>query len=314
MTMARIITVTFTSRPDEDRQFEPFQMKWRLRDHSLAHRFAKALKIACDFEHKTGYMYKRERFYNFPNGYFTRERVISLLQEHIATINKAYPGLVDHPVHQNMSQEDMNKLHTYFEIHRGPLLNPSHYYKDGTSEVKYAFDEVNLLIHRFEDCEFADNENPEGNPRFVAAFGLDGKIQRYPLEDEDYQLFDLDDHYGCLRLNYCEVGKHLIDVFNDQDHEIGDEAIKPLRYYSADFFVDFNPLHSKKAADGFYEAFYKWWDENEDKLSALGFKKHDPRNAVGNVKLADLETRVTHAQVVEEIGLRQWIGKVEISD
>lgn len=312
--MAQFITVTFTSRPEEKKQLEPFQLQWRLRDHSLAERFAKALHIACDREYKTGYMYKRERFYNFPNGYFTRERVISLLQEHIATINAAYPGLVDHPVHQNMTQEDMNKLHTYFEVHRGPLLNPSTYYKDGTSEVKYAFDEVNLLIHRFEDCEFADSENPEGNPRFVAAFGLDGEIMRYPLEDQDYQLFDLDEPYGCLRLNYCEVGKHLMDVFNDKDHEIGDEAIKPLRYYSADFFVDFNPNASAEASRNYLNALYEWWDENQEKLSALGFTKYDPKNAVGNIKLADLETKISHEHVVEEIGPRQWIGKVEISN
>ena len=114
--MAQLITVTFTSRPDESVQREPFQMQWRLRDHSLAHRFADALKIACDFENQTGYMYKRERFYNFPNGYFTRARVISLLQKHIATINKAYPGLVDHPVHQNMSPVQYEYVSVYNKV------------------------------------------------------------------------------------------------------------------------------------------------------------------------------------------------------
>ncbi len=310
--MAQFIAVTFTPRPEEKTQREPFSLRWRLRDHSLAGRFAKVLKAACDFESETGYMYKRERFYNFPRGYFTRDRVISLLQEHIATINEAYPGLVDYPVYRQMGQEDMNRLHTYFERFRGPLLDPSPYYKEGSPEVKYAFDEVNLLIHRFEDCEFADNEKPKGNPRFVAAFGLDNKIKRYPLEDKDYELFDLDEPYGCLRLNYCEVGKHLMDVFNDRDHEIGDEAIKPLRYYSADFFVDFNPKANKAASENYLKALYQWWDENEEKLEGLGFHKHDPKNAVGNIKLADLESKMSHEQIVEEISLRQWIGKVEV--
>ena len=309
--MPPLIRVTFSNRPDQ-KSLPDFQLNWRLRTHSLARRFADALKVAITHEEKTGYMYKRDRFYNFPKGHYTKERVIELLAQNVSLINQAYPGLVDQKVHPKMNQEEMNKLHTYFEKYRGSLSNPSEYYVNGSAEVRQAFNEINLLIHRFEASGFEHETNPIGNARFVAAFGLHGEIQRYPLEEEDYHLFNLDNPYGCMMLNYCEVGKHLMEVFWDQDREIGSEAILPLRFYSADFFVEFRPDFSAESANKVLEEFYRWWDQNEVKLRSLGFEKKDARNAIGEIKLADLETNLSHEAILEALSERQWISRVEI--
>lgn len=309
--MQLLIRVTFSNHPDQE-SLPDFQLNWRLRNHSLAFRFLEALRVATSLEQKTGYMYKRDRFYNFPQGYYSKEKVIELLHQNVTIINQAYPGLIDQKIHSEMNQEEMNKLHTYFEKHRGSLLNPSKYYTNGSTQVRIAFNEVNLLIHRFEDCGFAHQADPVGNARFVAAFGLHGEIQRHPLEDEDYQLFDLDNPYGCMMLNYCEVGKHLMEVFYDQDQEIGADAILPLRYNSADFFVEFRPNFHKEDAERVLSDFYRWWDEHETQLQSLGFQKYDKKNAIGEITLADLQTELSHEQLIHELSARQWISKVEL--
>lgn len=48
-----------------------------------------------------------------------------------------------------------------------------------------------------------------------------------------------------MYLNYCEVGKPLLDVFKDRDSIVGDNNIKPQRHYNADFMIKFGPSTPK---------------------------------------------------------------------
>jgi len=44
---------------------------------------------------------------------------------------------------------------------------------------------------------------------------------------------------GTVYINYCQVGKTILDIFKDND-TIAD-GIRPQQFYSADFMVKFGP-------------------------------------------------------------------------
>lgn len=294
-------------------QGETISLDWNLNRTSIALKYYKALQIAAE----TGYMYRRDRFYNFPRSFYTEDVVVDRLNKSIETINRYHPGLIQDKAYKGMSQEYMNHMHTNFEIKRGALLNPTPIYANGNAELREAFDDLNIFIHRYEDSGFSGRRLGTDIPKFYATFGISEKVRRYPMDDEDFQHFTFEQTFGALIINYCEVGKPLHDVWRDNDHEIGHEAILPLRYYSADSMIYLSKGVSKQEAEKTSEKFYNWWDENSARLSELGFTKGDPRNAVGQLPVAELDRSHpliryrSEMDIVELLSNYQWLQKVE---
>lgn len=287
------------------------QLRWRLKDIPLAKRYLAAFKIA----EASKYIYRRDRFYNFPNSWFTRKRVVNRINEALCAIEKYAPGTILDWAADEMDQLRMNNLHVYFERYRGPLARPTELYENAPIYVREAFDNLNLMIHRFEDQGFS-GRSISGDPKVHISFGLNEKVKRYPLESEDYKLYSPEVEFGSWMTDYCEVGKSIYDIWRDGDEVVGAEAILPLRFYSADALIHFGKSFSGQMAEESLGRFYKWWDQNAEKLEKLGFKKDDPKNAIGSLRIADLDREygsidgLNEEQIVNLIGRHQWVGKV----
>ena len=59
------------------------------------------------------------------------------------------------------------------------------------------------------------------------------------LSDKDIKHFTFRWISGTVYINYCHVGKTVLDVFKDHDKIA--KAVRPQTHYSADFMIKFGP-------------------------------------------------------------------------
>jgi hypothetical protein len=243
--------------------------------------------------------------YDFPNDGWTEENLVQCINDCISVINKN-STMISHTAFVGMNQQQLNTLHLYFETLRGGVLTPGTYWVSADNEQQKALVDYNVYIHRAE--EFYRHKNKPSQPRLVCTFN---DIKRKDLKDSDYNLFTFERYFGEVYINYCEVGKPLFDVYKDGDDVVTDNNIRPLRYYSADFtayFYDRDLNIIKKFEDGMS----KWWDQNESKLSKLGFIKNDPKNAMGNIPVAKLDTKDSREYIIAKLQEFNTMDRVEL--
>lgn len=246
---------------------------------------------------------EKYRLYNFPNSKWNEEKLVDEINKSIKIINDPNK-VINHLAYIGMPQEQLNHLHHYFEKLRGGVLTPGNYWLNANKLQQNALEYYNVLIHKIENFYSSNN----GLPRVVCTFN---NKERYILENHDYRHFTITRNFGEVYINYCEVGKTLVDVFKDKDVIIGDDNIRPLKYFSPDFSVHFYN-RSKENAENFLSEMNEWWDLNEKKLSALGFVKDDPKNAIGSIPVAMLDTSLSRQEIIELISNFTVLDKIEI--
>lgn len=256
---------------------------FKLRNNSTSERYGKLLATVS---HKENLIANPRRTYNFPNDVRNCAWISQKILECIQTINAWQPTIEPFEPSPTLTQDHLNYLHSRFEKLRGSVKQPAEFYLSSPPEIKAALHTLNLLIHRYEDrARVETTPRPEDFARMVVTFFSKWKSELLP---EDYFLFTLQTKWGCWYLDYFELGKPLIDVFHDNDHLVGDDNIRPLREMGANAMVSFSKTMSRDALKDYYRKFSEWWDLNEQRLSALGFIKNDPKNAVGSIPVADL--------------------------
>lgn len=182
------------------------------------------------------------------------------LENQIDIINEYKPYTIDNVGLVN--QEKLNYLHKFFEILRGSVENGTEFYNTAPDNVKNAIVKFNVLIHEFEHL-LRDKDEP-------TIVGTYKDRPRIELFDADYEHFTFKWQSGTVYINYCEIGKPLLDAFKDNDTIVGKDNVKPLKYYSADFMIKFGAT----VPDDFYQQrlldfneWYKTTDYNFKHLS-----------------------------------------------
>lgn len=285
-------------------EMEEFRLNYRVYDTNIALKWFNCLEYQV--LHVSDKSAEPDRLYNFPDNVWTEEKLVSELNKCIEIINKRNEVIV-HSAYVGMPQEQLNHLHLYFEQLRGGTLSPGEYWLGANSEEQEALERYNVIIHRAEN--FYHNQNAGAYyPRLVFRFK---DRNRYELSNDDYQHFTLLRNFGEVYINYCEVGKPLYDVYKDGDDIVGEDNIRPLKWYSADFTAYF---HDRKqpSVDRFLNGMNEWWDQNNNYLTALGFTKDDPKNAIGNIPVAMLETDMAQEEVIYNLIDFNKMDRVEV--
>ncbi|MGZ3722417.1 MAG: hypothetical protein ACXVA9_05775 [Bdellovibrionales bacterium] len=264
----------------EKKRPQNLSLFFKLNNTEIAREYLHALSL---YSRMDDAIFEPDRTHNFPGDKRDCAWIAKEINKCIATINAYTPGLIDGRARAKMPQETLNYLHTYFERYRGSVLEPAEYFKTAPPRVQDALYALNVMIHRYEDV--ARSENKPASPRIVVSFKA---AQRGLLSDEDYKYFTKRDVFGRWYIDYCELGKPLWDLYRDRDDVVGDDNIRPLRYFSANAMVQFSPTKTEKQVRDELDGFYRWWDENKAHLDKLGFKKNDPKNAIGFIPVADL--------------------------
>lgn len=194
-------------------------------------------------------------------------------------------------VNDEVGNETLNNIHNDYE-------NLANYYfqfkrpKDTKLRWKKAFHQniikhlnnVNNCVHALESIIQINEADSNINGWFAYSLcaPIGDKI-KIPLEEEDYDLFTMDEEFGDLFLGYATTGKNLYHIMKDNDIKLLDDGAKasPQRLFSANslaIFSSYKKNHDKEMAE-----FNKWWDEND--ISDYGYTKNDRHNSIGYIKI-----------------------------
>jgi hypothetical protein len=156
--------------------------------------------------------------------------LIDELNKQIDIIN-IYDNIIDRKASVTTTQRDLNYLHKFFEDLRGEATIGTYWFHNSPVEVKTALEKFNILIHLLEE-----QLRSTDHPSLVVTFT---DSTRLLLTDDDVKYFTYFWKKGTVYINYCHVGKPVLDVFKDKDSIT--KGATPQTHYSADFIVKFGP-------------------------------------------------------------------------
>lgn len=259
--------------------------------------------IARKWEHEIKQEYtifENDRFTGWPDTIRTKKWYSDELNRHIQTINDYQPDTINLKAYENMDTDHANKLHKYFELLRGGVLTPTTFFTNSPEHVQDAIQQFNIMIHAYEKIAFS----PLKSPTITTTFNC----FRHELSDEDYDHFTYDWKYGTIYINYCEVGKHLLELYLDNDDIVGDDNIRPLKYYSADFKIKFGADSSPARLEQFTNDFESWFDNNKTYFESINIHK-DKYRALGLIPVASINREAsgfltyTDTDIIEELAV-----------
>jgi len=287
----------------KNKENDRLSLKFQVYNNKISRKWYSAL---CEQIKKDKSVAEPDRFYNFPNNEWSETRIVNELNSCITAINSKKTA-IEHRAYEGMDQEQLNILHHYFEELRGGIDNPTEFWKHADEQVQSALERYNIIIHRAED--FYNNQQNSGlSPRIVCTFDRE---TRYKLAEKDFCKFTLQTKFGEVAINYCEVGKPLFDVFRDDDDIVGEDNIKPLLYYSADFRVSFYKK-DKSYVKKTQQQMNSWWRANSDYLKQLGFQNNNKKNSIGHIPVAIIKDKRSENEIIQLLSKYDTIESVEI--
>ncbi len=276
-------------------QDNDFALKFQIRDTPVAQLWVERMQARGDYP-----LDHPDRFYGFGTLAQEQNRAVEYIQKCIATIN-AHRLLIHRPF--EYTQDCLNYLHNIFEQHHGLLdQQDSDYWLGAPDSVRRALAELNLAVHR---CESVATST---NPRFVCTWYGMPKTQQLSLElQEQYTVSRVE--FGTVYLNYCEIGKTVEDLANDNDKYIGDDAFRPFNHYSADFNVQFQDQDLMDR----YGKIQKYIDQHSDFFVARGITSvYNTQARPIRLPVADLVYNGNQEQILAQIAQRQWVQQATI--
>ena len=241
-----------------------------------------------------------DRFYGFGTLEQEQLRAVEYIQKCITTIN-AHEYLIDRPF--EYTQDCLNYLHNIFEIHHGLLdQQNSDYWLRAPESVRQALAELNLAVHRCETVAAGTH------PRLVCTWYGMPKTHQLDLALQD-QYGESSIQFGTVYLNYCEIGKTIEDLAQDNDKYIGDGAFRPFDHYSADFNVQF---HDQDLADR-YGKVQQYIDHHSNFFLAHSITNvYNTQARPQRFPVADLIYDGNRDRLLANIASRQWVHQATI--
>lgn len=197
---------------------EDYTLFFKLRNTTIAKKWYEELNNSYELD-------EVDRFSNWSDN-----NIINELNFIINKIN-SYQYIIDRKVNNHTTQQDLNYLHKFFEDCRGEIIDQTAWYKTAPTDIQEAVRRFNVLIHLLE----ANIRTKNQHPTIVVTFKDAPRIE---LSDNDLKYFTYKWSSGTVYINYCMVGKTVLDAYKDNDN-VG--TIRPQTHYSADFMIKFGP-------------------------------------------------------------------------
>jgi hypothetical protein len=161
----------------------------------------------------------------------------------------------------NQPQEYFNYLHMIFEKLSGGFNTPTRLWTVANRELKDAIRALNFYVHLLEPKKTVE--------QFYISFDKN-QYRRHRFDELDYENFVFEFPKGTLYLHYAELGKELLDLYED-NLPINYENFKNSHFYSAEASLAFED-----------------WNTFEDQNYLMWLQKHNinPYNkALGHGKI-----------------------------
>ena len=245
-------------------------LEYRLRDNAFVDKWVERVQTAQQLyaiDNPT-------RFYGFGSYESQVEDALKRIN-HCVTVINLYNPVINRTLTDIQDQDTLNYLHHMFELYHGLLdaqIDP--FWSNAPIAVKQALAELNISVHRCESIARG------AEPRHVVTYY--GLPKDHVLSTSDYEYFTDTWNAGTVLLNYCEIGKTIMDLAEDHDLYINDGAFQPFRHYSADFVVRFSP-RTQEEANRRYAIMYAYYKQHRE-----FFGDWQPCYINGSIPLADL--------------------------
>lgn len=195
-----------------------YTLTYRLFDNNVARRIWQMYRDYNDFD-----FVSRTQFYNWGE---SENEVRALLQESVTQIRRLRPDLF---VSDSSNEDDLNRLHEVF---------PANVHNE-QGETKHWLSMFNYHLHHLEDIT-------RNKSRRILLSVNKGGVGSELLSDDDYNLFTVAKHSNYLYMNYPHVGKHIAEIYFDNDVDIPASHITPtsiikpdlLCWFDKDYFAD----------------------------------------------------------------------------
>ena len=277
-------------------------LSFRIRETDLARRWVKKVRAAQRLRYPID---DPERFYGFNSAQKEQQHALDHINQQISTIN-SYRRIIDRELKTVDDQDTLNYLHNIFERYHGLLdqQQQNDFFRDAPDDVKKALATLNTAVHR---CETVDRGNQKR--AVVTYYGLPKK---HTLETQDYDLIERDWKFGTVHLCYVEIGKTLLDLSQDDDDYIGDDAFCPYHFYSADFVMQFNDSDPKKTQET-ERRMWEYYDQHRDFFESRGYRRDHPALKMGIFPVADLVSSLDQEAIIRHLRPRQRVNRVWFS-
>lgn len=236
-------------------------------------------------------------YWNFHISESWAQSLANQLQERIDQL-KGEPDIsMDFKVTSEITQNELNVIHSAFEKHL-VLVNNRTIVPKGGLKATEALLQINLLVHRIENFRLLRRWLQEGKQNFLpCSMGFRFfQDQFFQLEESDFDCFEAGCNFGDLFCGYNTTGKNFFHCMNDGDIELARSGgVRPQRTFSTEGFIHFGPQATRESA---LERLRHWWTENN--LESYGYKFSDKRNALGLIRVGRL------VEPAEFVGKSHW--------
>jgi len=232
-----------------------FQIEFDILETPIAEKWA--LEISKNYP-----LNEIDRFQGWQNHGKDLNYYLNEIDNQINTINNYQNNTIIDNRDNLSSTIRLNYLHEEFVNLNKSINGNESFYSKSPTDVKLAIDRFNVMIHELEHVlsEFS-------HPSITCTYK---NRPRHDLLEEDFQHFTFQWKFGHVYINYCENGKPLLDVFKNQDNSIDKNSVRPLKYYSADWMIKFDPDTPIEVVDFRLKKFNEWYkttDYNFDYLN-----------------------------------------------
>lgn len=254
-------------------------LNYTLLQNPSAQIWSKCLKSAIDNS-----SINSTRFYNFKNRTeLSTENLIRNLEDTISALASTLPELAKVKLAKATDsdlQKSLNDLHTNFA--HSHLTE-----KSITKANSELWSEFNSLIHQIESTLIAKSLNTKLNISRIEFTWKDNFPA--PIPEICYGDFTLQKTFGSLQINYCQVGRHLHELYFAHDDIVPTEHIQPQRFFSANSTLWFGPDLNEKYEAETTAKIHEWFQAKKEKFSAAGIEWHRKDKALGSVTVAQLD-------------------------
>jgi len=128
-------------------------------------------------------------------------------------------------------------------------------------------------------------------------WGFKGGSKRFRLRDEDYFKFTLQRNFGDMFLSYPHLeGRSFEQIVATGNFNIDQSLLVPQYWTSTDFEVHLDDPITEEDAEHLKEHYKAFYQKMPDKLP---YNFHDPRMALGEIKIATLKTEIDKEELLK---------------
>lgn len=268
------------------------ELRFRILSSSQAQTWARLLEESLE----AGGIQERDRFVNFhPNAFAERDEVIEVIRDTVGKLQKLHPNIEFGELDFSNIQKEVNRLHVNFADRH--LV-----FHDLSAQSLSLWDLFNVKLHQLESVARRQAMELGSGIRNAYLNVSFSNSRRVSLKAEDFREGVLYRNFGVCYLGYCQVGRHISELYFSKDRGVPKEHIQPFQQMGPDFRIWFGHNQGQKAGRELVANIEKWFREDESgKFAELGLQWDHNALGIPHIPVAALEEMIFSEHKITEL-------------